>query len=156
MGKFRPALFPVLCVLISFGVGCKKGGEPVTAERAGANPPADNYASVRETVTQYVGLLETCAKEVEAATEANGIAAALNKMNDGMLSVAPKIKILSDNFPELNNPANMSADLKPVMDKMYAIQPIMMSAMRKANQFAAEPIVQAALGRFSEIQKMMQ
>jgi len=39
---------------------------------------------------------------------------------------------------------------------MDAIQPVMMAAMQKADQFAAEPVVQAAMARFAEIQKLME
>jgi hypothetical protein len=138
-----PAL--ALCLLLSFSSACKKGGDAA----------ADKYAAVKDTLTKYVSLLDTCAKEVDAATEAGAIAAALNKMNDGMQTIALKIKTLGKDYPELNVPENIPADLKPFMDKMDAIHPVMMTAMQKANTFASDPIVQLALGRFAEIQRLM-
>ena len=138
----------VLCLILSFSAACKKSGEAASA--------ADKYAAVKETLTAYVSLLETCAKEVEAATEGAAIAAALNKMNDGMQTVAPKIKSLSQAYPELDNPANIPADLRAFMEKMDAVQPVMMKAMEKANAFSSDPVVQMALGRFAEIQRLME
>lgn len=149
--KFARFAIIMICLVLCFGAACKK-----SAESPATDKPADKYASVKETAARFVSLLETCAKEVEAATEGAAIAAALNKMNDGMLIVAPKIKTLGEQFPELNDPANIPADLKPFMDKMDAIQPVMMTAIEKAKTFASEPAVQAALARFSEIQKLMQ
>lgn len=144
-------LLLALCLFLCFSIACKKGGEVKATEQ-----PVDKYAAIKETVTQYVTLLGACAKEVEMATEAGAIAAALNKMNDGMLTVAPKIKSLGTQFPELNDPARIPADLKPFMEKMDTIHPVMMAAMQKANSFASDPIVQQALGRFGEIQKLME
>ncbi len=151
MSHFMRFSVLVVCLALCFGAACKKGGEPAAVDQ-----PADQYAAVKDTLSRYVSLLETCAKDVEAASEAGAIAAALNKMNDGMLTVAPKIKSLGQQFPELDNPANIPADLRPFMDKMNTVQPVMMAAMQKANQFSSDPVVQAALARFTEIQKMMQ
>ncbi|MHB8054639.1 MAG: hypothetical protein ACYDH3_05280 [Candidatus Aminicenantales bacterium] len=140
-----------LCLLLSFSSACKKSGES-----ASTGQPADKYAALKDTMTTYVSLLETCAKEVEGATEAAAIAAALNTMNDGMTLIAPKIKFMGRDYPELDNPANIPADLKTFMDKMDEIHPVMMTAMQKANTFASDPVVQLALGRFAEIQKLME
>ena len=148
MKKTMRGLVLVLCLLLTFSAACKKGGD--------AAQVADKYAAVKDTLTKYVSLLETCAKDVEAATEPAAIAAALNTMNDGMQSVAPKIKSLSQEYPELNDPGNIPADLKPFMEKMDAVHPVMMKAMEKANTFATDPAVQTALGRFAEIQKLME
>lgn len=137
----------ILGLILCVSTACRKGGE--------TGRTADKYAEVKEVLTKYVSLLETCAGEVKGASEAAGIAAALNKMNDGLQPIALKIKTLSRDYPELNDPANVAADLKPFMERLDAVQPVFKAAIEKADAFASDPFVQLALGRFAEMQRLM-
>jgi len=144
-----------LGLLLGFTAACKKGGDQTPADKP-AGRPADKYAEVREAVNSYVSLLETFGTEIEAAQDAKAVAAAMNKLNEAMREVAPKIKTLTAKFPELNDDATTPEELKPFMVKMTDIHPKMMAAMQKANQFSDDPGVQAAKVKFAEIQKLME
>jgi hypothetical protein len=144
-----------LGLLLAFTAACKKSGDQPPADKP-VDRPADKYAEVRETVNTYIALLETFGTEIEAAQDAKAVAAAMNKLNDAMLNVAPKIKTMTVKFPELNDDATTPKELQPFMVKMTEIHPKMMAAMEKANQFSDDPGVKAAKAKFAEIQKLME
>ena len=131
-------------LMMAFSTSCRKGGAAA----------GDKYADVKETASRYVSLIETCAREVEAAAEGGAIASAIDKMNDGLQSVAPKLVYLGKQFPELNDPAGVPDELKPFKERMDAVRPILKAAIKKAESFDSDPVVQLALGRFAEIQKV--
>jgi len=146
MKKSARSIFFILSLMIVFSVSCGKGGDAA----------ADKYADVKETSTRYVSLVETCAREIEAASDGETIAAALNKMNHGLEPVARMLIMLGKQFPELNNPSGVPAELKTFKDKMDAVQPALKAAIKKADTFASDPVVQLALGRYAEIQKILE
>lgn len=146
MKKSARSIMAALGLLIVFSVACGKGGDAA----------ADKYVEVKETAARYVSLVETCAGEIEAAMEGGAVAAALNTMSYGLEPVARKLIFLGKQFPELNDPSGVPAELKPFKDKMDAVQPALKAAIKKANTFASDPVVQLALGRYAEIQKILE
>jgi len=102
------------------------------------------YAEPQAVMTDMVQVYEGFITGMEKAGSADDVVKAIEGFSDGMQKFMPKMKELSQKYPELMNTKAAPAELKPLMDKMEELSKRMMGSMGKIMQYATDPKVIAA------------
>ena len=132
-------LFPVVLVFVfvlSF-VACGGGG-----------------VDAKDVIKEQIGIMKTLTTDLEGATDAAGVAKALNNCCDKMEKMIPKIKAVNEKHPELANmgQGKLPEEFKEFNEEMAEVMTKFMGVAAKMTQYAQDPQVMEANKRFMEIQ----
>lgn len=112
------------------------------------------YGEAKKTMERAAQVLETLAKEMDQAEDEEAVASALNKFADELFALQPRMDELFKKHPELQNPENIPAELKAIMDKVEALErKELTSAYVKAKKFGGDPEVAKAMQKIQETMK---
>jgi uncharacterized protein YecA (UPF0149 family) len=114
---------------------------------------AGKYDEVAEVMTTYGNVMMDFANETEKATNADEIAAAMNKFGDGMEKLLPDLLNVMKKYPEIKNTQNPPEELKPLFEKIEneVMKKFMAGMMKIAEYSDAEPVQKAQ----EKLQKIM-
>lgn len=107
----------------------------------------NKYADSIEVNQKFVQLMEDYVNTLETASSADQVAKAMNKFADGVEVLAPKIKALTEKYPELRDPENLPEALKASQEKAEELGKKMAGSFMKIMPFMRDPGVQAAQKR---------
>ncbi|MDP6526728.1 MAG: hypothetical protein QGH15_21205 [Kiritimatiellia bacterium] len=114
---------------------------------------AAKYADAKKLNADYISLMEAFLADLEKATDAKGVAKALNGFSDGMEKLMPRMKKLSEKYPELKDKNNLPTEMAESQKKAEEIGKKMAGAFMKAMPYMTDPEVQKAQQRMMEVMK---
>jgi|GEM_PF-412889 len=150
-------LFAIAFLVVGVSA-CKKGekaAEPSTTAAVTPAAPVGKYADAIPVVEKFVTANEEFVADIDKVTNADELAAALNKATEKMKELAPKMKEIGDKYPEFEQMENPPEELKPVMDKLNAMMEKLMGAMMKAAPYMQDPKVQEAQKAYQAVMDSM-
>lgn len=114
------------------------------------------YSDVRSLMEESIAAQETLIKNIDAATNANDVAKAINSYADAIEVMQPKIKQLQAKYPELNDAnAQMPKELLDLEQKQAALsQKLTTSMMEKMPKYATDKEVMKASMRLAKMSQM--
>ena len=132
----KKVLFASVCLLVlSFLIlGCK-----------------DKYAEANKLNNEYTELVQTYINDLEKAASAADVAKAINRLADGQQDLWPRMKKLSEKYPELQNKSNLPAEIEESQKEAEEMGKKMMATMMKIMPYMGEPEVQKAQKRLQEV-----
>ncbi len=131
-GLFIPFLF---VLVVSFLVpGC--GGK---------------YADAKKVNNEYMEVVQRYVDDLDKAEEAKDVAKAINRFVDGMESLWPKMKALSEKYPELKDRNNPPEEMKEMQVQAQEMGKKMGKSMMKLMPYMSDPDVQKAQKRLQEV-----
>ncbi|MCP5106835.1 MAG: hypothetical protein GY950_25855 [bacterium] len=113
------------------------------------------YAEPKDVLEKYVTAMEDVINAFDKAGDADAVAAALNKYSDYMKDLGPKLKEMSEKYPELSNKDNPPEELLPLVERLNAAMGKFEGAMAKVGQYATDPKVMEAQKKFMEAMSSM-
>jgi len=128
-------LLPVLCalaVLLLFA-GC-----------------AGKYDDAKKVNKEYMALVQGYVDDLEKTETAQDAAKAINRFADGMEGLWPKMKALSEKYPELKDRNNIPEELKEMQAEAAEVGKKMGNSMMKLMPYMQDPEVQKAQKRLQE------
>ena len=120
------------------------------------------YADAKKVVEEMITVTNDFFNAVEAAEDAQAVAAAIDGYAESMKALAPKMKEMQEKYPELKDmkDEDMPAELQGVMKGLEESMKKMMSPestiAKKMMQYATDPVVQEAQKRMMEAMSAMQ
>ena len=128
-------LLPFLCALVvlSLIAGC-----------------AGKYADAKKVNKEYMALIQGYIDDLDKTENAQDAAKAINRFADGMQDLWPKMKALSEKYPELRDRENVPEELKEMQTEAEEVGKKMGSAMMKLMPYMQDPEVQKAQKRLQE------
>ncbi|MFH2108025.1 MAG: hypothetical protein ABII93_05090 [Chrysiogenia bacterium] len=112
------------------------------------------YDEVFPLMDEMVKGFDKFVNALEKAGSSDAVASALNGYSDFMTKISPKIKELSQKFPELDKDENTPEELKPFKDKMDKLSQKLAGLFAKIQQYLQDPVVEKAYERWSETMKL--
>jgi hypothetical protein len=104
-------------------------------------------------MNDYFNVMDGFIAGMEKAETADDVVAAINKLSDGMKDLAPRMKALQENYPELKNMGNqgkLPEEFKEFEEKIKEMGPKMMGLTAKMMKFASDPKVMEAQKKMTE------
>jgi hypothetical protein len=114
MKKMMVVLFLTLLAMSFLIIGC--GGK---------------YSEAEKMNKEYIALVEDYIADIDKADNAKDVAKAMNEFADGMEDLMPKMRKLSEKYPELKDRSNPPEELKETQKKAEEMGQKMAGAMIK-------------------------
>jgi predicted nuclease with TOPRIM domain len=112
------------------------------------------YGEVKETMESASKVMETLVKEMDQAEDGKAVASALNRFADELAALQPKMYELLKKYPELQNPENLPAEVKEMVDKVETFErEKLTSVFMKATKYSSDPEVAKAMQKIQEAMK---
>jgi len=108
------------------------------------------YADAKKVNKQYMTLVQGYMNDLDKTESAQDAAKAINRFADGMQSLWPKMKALSEKYPELKDPNNIPEELKEMQAEAAEVGKKMGGSMMKLMPYMQDPEVQKAQKRLQE------
>lgn len=110
------------------------------------------YGEVKSSIAKMSSAMETLILELGRADAAPAVAKALNDFTDATLAEQERFKGLMAKYPELRDEAPL--ELKESLDKLNAVRVQVYYSIEKAQGFADDPAVVAAMSRLGQLLQM--
>jgi len=129
-------LLPLLCALAVFLLiaGC-----------------AGKYDDAKKVNKEYMALVQGYIDDLDKSESAQDAAKAINRFADGMEALWPKMKALSEKYPELRDRNNVPEELKEMQAEAAEVGKKMGSSMMKLMPYMQDPEVQKAQKHLQEV-----
>ncbi len=105
----------------------------------------------KSVLRDYINSMKSFSEDMNSADSAGEVTKALNDFSDNMESIIPKMKTLSDKYPELkkmSSKGNLPEEFKEFETEMQEVATKMMGAFMKMGKYASDPKVAEANKRF--------
>jgi len=112
---------------------------------------AGKYADVKKVNKEYMGLVQGYVDDLDKTENAQDAAKAINRFADGMEDLWPKMKALSEKYPELKDRNNLPEELKEMQTEAAEVGKKMGGVMMKLMPYMQDPEVQKAQKRLQEV-----
>jgi hypothetical protein len=115
----------------------------------------EKYSDVKDVVNKFIDAQDKFAATCKNLSSADDAVAALNDFTTVVEAIAPKMKEMSEKYPELKNKENPPEELKPLFDKIEAAGKKMSEAMTKMQPYQQDPRIQETMMKlFAAMAKM--
>jgi hypothetical protein len=108
------------------------------------------YADAKKVNQEYMGLVQGYVDDLDKTESAKDAAKAINRFADGMEDLWPKMKALSEKYPELKDRNNVPEELKEMQAEAAEVGKKMGRSMMKLMPYMNDPDVQKAQKRLQE------
>ena len=109
------------------------------------------YADAKKVNKEYMEVVQRYIDDLGKAEEAKDAAKAINRFADGMEELWPKMKALSEKYPELKDRNNPPEELKEMQAQAQEMGKKMGNSMMKVMPYMTDPEVQKAQKRLQEV-----
>jgi hypothetical protein len=109
----------------------------------------NKYSDVVETNKDFIALMSDYVDDVANVASAGDAAKAINKLADGMEKLVPKMKELSEKYPELKDHENIPEEIKAMEKDMEDVGRRFGESFMKLMPYMADKDVQSAQARLS-------
>ena len=113
---------------------------------------APKYADLNDVMGKMIAATDTLVADVDKAADAKAMAAAVTAYTEALKAQQGKFKEVMAKYPELKDAKEPPKELKANVDKLNAMGEKLMAAMGKLQTYAADPEVQAAVQKMTELQ----
>ena len=120
---------------------------------AGCTGSKGKYADAKKVNKEYMALVKGYIDDLDKTESAQDAAKAINRFTDGMEALWPKMKALSEKYPELRDPNNSPEELKEMQAEAAEVGKKMGGSMMKLMPYMQDPEVQKAQKRLQETMK---
>ena len=103
------------------------------------------YDDVESTLNDYADVMETYATRMEKADSSDAVVQAMNEYTQQLQILAPRLKAMHQQFPELASGRTYPEELEKVSRRMAELGPKVQSAMMKTVSYMMDPQVQQAM-----------
>lgn len=114
------------------------------------------YGEAIEVNQKFVDAMESYLDEVEKADSGSAVAAAINAYAEKVEKLAPRMKAVSQKYPEWEDRTKIPEALKPLTEKAENLSQRMAGSFMTAMQYMQDAKVQAAQQRLAKAMGMMQ
>jgi uncharacterized protein YjgD (DUF1641 family) len=112
---------------------------------------AGKYADAKKVNKEYMALVQGYVDDLGKTETAQDAAKAINRFADGMEALWPKMKALSEKYPELRDRNNVPEELKEMQAEAAEVGKKMGTSMMKLMPYMQDPEVQKAQKRLQEV-----
>jgi len=130
--RFFSAIFVFALLFLAVGCGGNRYGDCVKLNE------------------KFVQLMQDYVGSLEKATSAKTVAEAMNRFADGMRVLGPKLKEMTEKYPELKDKNNQPEALKASREKAEEVGKRMAGSFMKIMPYMRDPQVQAAQKRVAK------
>ena len=116
----------------------------------------DKYDKVVEVNDQFVSVTQEYIDGLNKAESGKDIAKAMNKYADEFKKLGPKMKEISEKYPELMTAKDLPEKIKQSQAKATQIGMDLASSFMKTMKYLADPEVVAAQKRMGEVMQSLQ
>ena len=109
------------------------------------------YADAKKVNQEYMDLVQGYVDDLDKTESAKDAAKAINRFADDMEDLWPKMKALSEKYPELKDRNNVPEELKEMQAEAAEVGKKMGSSMMKLMPYMNDPDVQKAQKRLQEL-----
>ena len=109
------------------------------------------YADAKKVNKEYMDLVKGYIDDLDKAESAKDAAKAIDRFADGMQALWPKMKALSEKYPELKDRNSVPEELKETQEEAAEMGKKMGNSMMKLMPYMNDPDVQKAQKRLQEI-----
>ena len=109
------------------------------------------YSDAEKVSEEYIDLMEGYIADLEKVGNAKDVVRAMNKFADGMEDLLPRMKKLSEKYPELKDKSNLPEELKKTQERAGEMGLKMAGSMMKLMPYMMDPEVQKAQNRLGTI-----
>lgn len=113
------------------------------------------YSDVVEVNEDFIEATNEYINALDKSDSAASVASALNEYADRMETIAPKMKKMAEQYPELKDPDNIPKALKESSEKVEEMGGKMAGSMMKSMQYMMDPKVREAQKRFQNAMGLM-
>lgn len=114
------------------------------------------YGEAIEVNQKFVDAMESYLDGVEKADSGSAVAAAIDAYAEKVEKLAPRMKAVSQKYPEWEDRTKIPEALKPLTEKAANLSQRMAGSFMKAMQYMQDAKVQAAQQRLAKAMGMMQ
>jgi uncharacterized protein YjgD (DUF1641 family) len=111
---------------------------------------AGKYADAKKVNKEYMELVKGYLDDLDKTESAQDAAKAINRFADGMQDLWPKMKALTEKYPELKDRDNIPEELKEMQAEAAEVGKKMGGSMMKLMPYMQDPEVQKAQKRLQE------
>ncbi len=115
----------------------------------------DSVGPARRVLAAYAAAVDAFAARAEKVSDAASAAAAVAGLKADLLPVAAAVKSLGAEFPELGNPSDAPAALKPDVAKAEEAGSRLTAAMAKVMAWGYVPAVKEAVASLAEVEALL-
>ena len=133
-------VFACTLLLVLNPTGCKGRGK---------------YADFEKVMNKYIEAMEIYAAAMEGAKSAADAANAIEAHTVIAKDVAPMIKHLIVEHPEFKDMKDLPAELKPIVDRVQAVETKIDGLGFKFREYDSDPKVKAALAKLAKVEGPM-
>ena len=126
----KPLMYLLCCVLLVFTFAC--GGK---------------YSDAVEVQEDFIALAGDFVDAMDSADSSDKVAAAMNNYADGLEDLMPRLREISEKYPELKNPDQVPEKLAQTAEEHQAVMQKVGSSFMKAMPYMGNPDVQQAQER---------
>ena len=112
---------------------------------------AGKYADAKKVNKEYMALIQGYMDDLDKTQSAQDAAKAINRFADGMQDLWPKMKALTEKYPELTDRNNIPEELKEMQAEAEEVGKKMGGSMMKLMPYMQDPEVQKAQKRLQEV-----
>lgn len=112
---------------------------------------AGKYDDAKKVNKEYMGLVQGYVDDLDKSESAQDAAKAINRFADGMEVLWPKMKALSEKYPELKDRNSIPEELKEMQAEAAEVGKKMGSSMMKLMPYMQDPEVQKAQKHLQEV-----
>lgn len=112
---------------------------------------AGKYDDAKKVNKEYMELVQKYVDDLDKAENAKDAAKAIDRFAGGMEDLWPKMKALSEKYPELKDRNQMPDELKETQAEALEMGKKMGSSMAKIMPYMGDPDVQKAQKRLQEV-----
>jgi len=109
------------------------------------------YADAKKVNKEYMDLVQGYVDGLDKAENAQDAAKAINRFADGMEALWPKMRALSEKYPELKDRNKVPEELKETEQEAQEMGKKMGSSMMKLMPYMNDPDVQKAQKHLQEV-----
>jgi hypothetical protein len=135
----RPILLAALCLSMW-----------LSAAHAGGK-----YADAVQVTKDFLGVMGTYMEKMEAASDADAVAAAMNWFADAVEPIVPDMRAIAKKYPELRDPATIPPEFQKLQQDSEAMAQRFSGWITKISPYLQNPKVQAAQKRVAETMMRM-
>jgi hypothetical protein len=117
---------------------------------------AGKYDDAKKANKEYMALVQGYIDDLDKTESAQDAAKAINRFADGMEALWPKMKALSEKYPELKDPNNIPEELKEMQAEAAEVGRKIGGSMMKLMPHMQDPEVQKAQKRLQGIMMKQQ
>lgn len=111
----------------------------------------DKYSDAKKATEEYIALVEDYVEDLDAADNAKDVAKAMNRFADGLEDLWPRMRKISEKYPELKDKSNPPEELKESQKRAEQMGMKLAGSMMKLMPYMMDSEVQKAQKRLGTI-----